>query len=111
MSTAPEPGERPRAISVIGWLTIAFSALLTAKALIDLVVWKAMGPAVPRLLGMAGDPSVSSPSVRMVLGHIVEIKLAQAALWVGVACIGIGLLRLRPWARVAMQAVGAAMLL
>ena len=45
------------------------------------------------------------------MAHITEIKLAQAILWMGVAFIAIGLLRLRPWARVAMQVVGVAMLL
>jgi len=111
MSTAQEPEERPRAISVIAWLTLVFSALLSSKALIDLVVWKAMGPAVPRLLGIAGDPSANLPYVRTIVAHITEIKLAQAILWMGVAFIAIGLLRLRPWARVAMQVVGGAMLL
>src|SRR5207244_1852670 len=46
-----------------------------------------------------------------VLAHLTEIKLAQSAAWVIVAVIAIGLLRLRPWARVGMQVVGAAILL
>lgn len=111
MVTELEPGERPQAVSVIAWLTLVFSALVAAKALIDLAVWKAMGPAVPRLLGMSGDPTANVPYVRTIVAHITEIKIAQAILWMGVAFIAIGLLRLRPWARVAMQVVGVAMLL
>ena len=111
MSTAPEPAERPREISVIAWLTLVSSALLAAKALIDLVVWKAMGPAVPRLLGITGDPSANLRYVRMIVGHMTEIKLGQAILWMAIGGIAIGLLRLRNWARAAMQVVGVAMLL
>lgn len=111
MPTAPEAGERPRSISVIGWITLVVSALLAAKALIDIVVWKAMGPAVPNLLNEARDPSLNLPYVRTVLAHLTEIKLVQAAAWVGVAFIAVGLLRLRPWARVALQVVGACILL
>ena len=106
-----EPAARPRSISVIGWMTLVFAALLASKALIDLAVWRVMGPAVPALMGAARDPAMNVPYVRTVLAHLTEIKLAQAAAWVGVAFIGIGLLRLRPWARVAMQAVGACILL
>jgi hypothetical protein len=111
MDMAAEPGERPRSISVIGWTTVVFSTLLASKALIDLAVWKVMGPAVPRLLGAARDPSLEIPYVRTVLAHLTEIKLAQALAWLGIAFIGVGLLRLRPWARVALQAVGALILL
>ena len=107
----PDPPERPRSVSVIGWVALVFSALLASKALIDVAVWKAMGPAVPSLLGAARDPSLNLPYVRTVLAHLTEIKLAQTAAWVGVAVIAIGLLRLRPWARVAMQIVGACILL
>jgi len=110
MSTAPEPGERPRAISVIAWLSLVLSALLVAKALIDLVVWKGMGPAVPALLGMART-TTDTPYVRTILTHLTEIKLLQAALWIVIACIAAGLLRLRPWARRAMQVVGGCVLL
>jgi hypothetical protein len=111
MTAAPEPAERPRAISVIAWLSLVLSGLLVAKALIDLVVWKAMGPAVPALLGMARDPSADAPYVRTILRYLTEIKLAQAAAWIGVACIAIGLLRLRDWARRGMQVVGGCVLL
>ena len=111
MDMAAEPGERPRSISVIGWTTAVFSVLLASKSLIDLAVWKVMGPAVPTLLGAARDPSVNVPYVRTLLAHLTEIKLAQAVAWIGVAFIGVGLLRLRPWARVALQLVGAFILL
>jgi hypothetical protein len=111
MPPLPEPSERPRSISVIGWVSLVFSALLASKALIDIAVWKAMGSAVPSLLGRARDPSLDLPYVRTVLAHLTEIKLAQAAAWVVVAVIAIGLLRLKPWARVGMQIVGAGVLL
>jgi len=107
----PEPPDRPRSVSVIGWVALLFSALLASKALIDVAVWKAMGPAVPSLLGRNRDPSLDLPYVRTVLAHLTEIKLAQAAAWIGIAVIAIGLLRLKPWARVAMQVVGACILL
>ncbi|MDQ6891820.1 MAG: hypothetical protein M3167_03975 [Acidobacteriota bacterium] len=111
MQTLPEPAERPRSISLIGWTTLVLSVLLASKAFIDIAVWKAMGPAVPALMRISRDPSANLPYVRTILAHLTEIKLAQALLWIGVASIGVALLRLRPWARVAMQAVGGCGLL
>jgi hypothetical protein len=106
-----EPAERPRSISVIGWTTLVLSVILASKALIDIAVWKAMGPAVPALMRMSRFQSADVPYVRTILAHLTQIKLAQALLWIGVAFIAIGLLRLRPWTRVAMQAVGGCVLL
>jgi len=111
MQAPEEPAERPRPIAFIGWTTLVLSVLLALKALIDIAVWKAMGPAVPALLRMSRDPSAQAPYVRTILAHLTQIKLAQTFLWLGVAFIAIALLRLRPWARVAMQAVGGGVLL
>jgi hypothetical protein len=111
MNAVAEPAERPRSISVIGWTTLVVAALLASKALIDLAVWKVMGPAMPTLLGASRDPSLNVPYVRTVLAHLTEIKLAQAVAWIGVVFIGVGLLRLKPWARVALQVVGVCNLL
>jgi hypothetical protein len=104
--TVREIVERPRAVGVIGWTSLLLSVVLSAKALIDIAVWKVMGPAMPTLMGMASERPPAPPFLRSVLAHLTEIKLAQAALWVVIGATAVALLRLRPWARVAMQAAG-----
>lgn len=104
--TLPQIAERPRAVGVIGWTALVLSVIFGAKALIDIAIWKVMGPALPAVLGMAAERPAEPPFFRWFLAHLTEIKLAQAGLWLIIGITAVSLLRLRPWARVAMQAVG-----
>ncbi len=96
--------ERPRAVTVIGWTSLAVAAFLVARALIDLVLWQILRPAMPALLdgSLGGDRAPAY--VRPLLEHVAEWKIGQAVFWSGVGACAAGLLRLRPWARTAMRA-------
>ena len=102
-----ENRERPAVVSVIGWVWLVLALLLAAKALIDVVVWRVMKPAMPVIMDIAGGRSPEPPRyVRYIVEHLTEVKIAQAVLWIAVAAVAAGFLRLRPWARTAMQAFG-----
>ncbi len=91
-------------MSVIGWTALVIAGFFVARALIDLVIWRVMRPAIPALLETSLGREPAPPHLRFLLEHLTELKLAQACFWSFVAASAIGLLRLRPWARVAMQA-------
>ncbi|MEP6769958.1 MAG: hypothetical protein ABJC61_14895 [Acidobacteriota bacterium] len=102
--TPSDPPERPRAVTVIGWTAFVIAALFVARALIDLVIWRVMRPAIPALLESSFGREPAPPYLRPLLEHLTELKIAQAIFWSFVGAGAIGLLRLRAWARVAMQA-------
>jgi hypothetical protein len=103
MTTEPD-SERPRAVTIIGRVLLVLAVILVAKSLLDLVVWKVLQPAVPLLVQLGGQ----APPSRIfdpLLAHLTEIKLAQALGWTAVAVAAFYFLRLRRWARVAVQAI------
>lgn len=103
MTTEPNP-ERPRAVTIIGRTWLALAVILAAKSLLDIVVWKVLQPAVPFLVQLGGQ----APPSRIfdpLLAHLTEIKLVQALAWVAVGVVAFCFLRLRRWARVAVQAI------
>ena len=97
--------ERPRAVTVIGrlWLVVAVFSL--GKALVNLAVWKALEPDAPSLFRDVAAQSPRDWLVRPLLEHLTAFMTAQALWWTFVGIAAFGLLRLRPWARVAIQGV------
>jgi hypothetical protein len=96
--------ERPRAVTIIGRIWLVLAVILAAKSLLDLVVWRVLRPVLPLLVQLGGQ----APPSRIfdpLLAHLTEIKLAQALAWTAVAVAAFNFLRLRRWARVAVQAV------
>lgn len=97
--------ERPKAVTVIGrvWLVLAVLSLL--RSLVNLVSWKLLQLGAPGLLRSIAEQSPYSWFLRPLFQHLTVLISAQA---VGSAAVGFSayqLLRLRPWARVAVQAV------
>ncbi len=102
-----DPGDssdRPRAVTAIGWTSLVIAALFVARALIDLVIWRIMRPAIPALLASSAGGNPAPEYLRPLLEHLTELKVAQVIFWASVAVCAAGLLRMRSWARVAMQA-------
>ena len=102
--TTERDSERPRAVTIIGRIWLALAVILAAKSLLDLVVWRVLRPAVPLLVQLGGQ----APPSRIfdpLLAHLTEIKLVQALAWAAVAVAAFHFLRLRRWARVAVQAI------
>ncbi|MDQ2980604.1 MAG: hypothetical protein M3R62_15455 [Acidobacteriota bacterium] len=102
--TTERDSERPRAVMIIGWIWFALAAILAAKSLLDLVVWRVLRPAVPLLVQLGGQ-AAPSRIFNPLLAHLTEIKLAQALAWASVAVAAFHFLRLRRWARAAIQAI------
>jgi hypothetical protein len=105
---SPEEQEgagRPKAVTIIGRLWLVVAVLLLCKALVNLAIWKVLQPEAPSFIGDALAQTSSFQFMRPLLTHITAVITAQALWWTFVGIAAFGLLRLRRWARVAIQAV------
>ena len=105
-----EGEERPKPVTIIGRLWLVLAVLLFCKAVVNLAIWKVLQPDAPNLFG---DALANTPKLwfmRPLLSHITAVVTMQALWWIFVGVAAFGLLRLRPWARVAMQGIGAVLL-
>ena len=95
--------QRPTAVTVIGrvWLTAAILVFLVAVA--DLLFWEVLRPALPTLLGYASrrDPRLRflDPFVR----YYPAAKSIEAVFAAAAAVSAYHFLRLRSWARAALE--------
>jgi hypothetical protein len=71
--TAGEERERPKAVTVIGWLWLVLAGLYLLRSLVDLVIWKALGPAAPTLLGAI------EVCLALAVGLVVMIALLRSS--------------------------------
>jgi hypothetical protein len=101
----PEAPERPRAVTVIGWLWLVLAGAVFLRAVMDLVLWKILQPAMPSLLHLVTE---REPEMRL-LGPLFQLyslfKTVEAVLAAAVGISAYFFLRLRPWARIALQTV------
>ena len=100
-----EGAERPRAVTVIGRLWLVLAVLLLGKALVNLAVWTVIKPDAPNLIRDALTNAPMLSFMRPLLSHITAVITVQALWWIFVGIAAFALLRLRPWARVAIQGV------
>jgi hypothetical protein len=97
--------QRPRAVALIGWIWLVFGGYLFFRGILDLVLWKILGPVLPALANAARDQPVGMPPIAAILRFSRVLSMAQI-LFGGFAFVSAWqLLRLRRPARVAMQAV------
>ncbi len=104
-SIAPESaGERPRSVNVVGGAFLALSSIRFLLDLIGWVVWKLgnAGPVVAFFLPRGDHGFVP---VDWVMGHFPTVVAVQGTIAACVAGISIQFLRLRPWARRALELV------
>jgi len=106
---AEEESERPRAVTIIGWFWVVVAVLLLSKALVNLAIWSVLEPAAPQLFGRVMAETPGFWLVRPMLDHLKLMMTAQALWWIAVGISASGLLRLRPWARAAMEGVAWAL--
>lgn len=102
--------ERPRAVTIIGWVWVVVAVVSLCRALVNLAVWSVLEPAAPSLFGNVLSQTPNLWLVRPLLDHMKLMMSLQAVWWIAVGVSAFGLLRLRPWARVAMQGVAWALL-
>ncbi len=92
-------------MTVIGWVWIVLGGILVLKALMNLLTWSVLHSAAPALLQAFGERFANVPLVQTMLAHAGVMFLAQATFWTLVIVSAWNLLRLRPWARIAIQTV------
>ncbi len=93
-----ERSERPRAVTIVGWVWLLAAASRILDGFLALLVWKVGGlereiPFVPSVVDMAAIRRFAVPSL------VVQILLAAAIAWAAFE-----LLRLKSWARTAIVA-------
>jgi hypothetical protein len=99
-----EEPERPKAVTVIGRLWLVLAALFLFQSIVDLVLWIALEPAMPTILGFAARRDPQARFLEPLFEHYVTVKSLEAAVAVAVGLSAYHFLRLRAWARVAIQA-------
>jgi hypothetical protein len=100
-----EVTERPKAVTVIGRLWLVVAVLLLGKALVNLAVWTVLKPDAPSFIRDALAQMPRFRLVRPLFAHLTAVITMQALWWIFVGVAAFALLRLRPWARVAIQGI------
>src|SRR5262249_2292896 len=74
----PEKEDRPKAVTVIGriWLIAAIFFLLVA--VVDLVLWEVLRPAIPTILDYAARRDARLKFLSPLLEHYVTVKSVEA---------------------------------
>jgi hypothetical protein len=98
--------ERPRAVTIVGWIWLVAAALRFLNGLLGLIVWKVGG--LDRGLPFLGLQSRSLQlqvlGVEAMMRHATEILVAQVFVSGALAYAAVGLLRLKAWARTVIEA-------
>jgi hypothetical protein len=101
----PKELERPKAVTVIGWIWLVLAAISFFKTIVNFIFWVALKPAIPSLVAMAAREDPMARYLNPLLEHYSLVLAVQALLAAAVGISAYFLLRLRPWARVAIQTV------
>ena len=100
---------RPRAVSIIGWIWLVAAALRFLNALLGLLVWKVGGmDRLAFLRFQAEGVRIRIAGMETFVKHADAILGAQIVVAGAVVWLAVELLRMKPWARPAMQAVAGA---
>ena len=95
---------RPRAVTVIGRIWLIAGIFILAVAVVDLIVWVALRPAMPTILGYAAEREPGIRFLRPYFENYTTIKLIEAVFAAAVIVSAYHFLKLRSWARAAIEA-------
>ena len=91
---------------MIGWIWVVFGGYLLLRGIFDLVLWNALGPLRTSVMAAIRDQAPSTAGMTWLFRNAVWVYALKSAFG-GFAFVSAWqLLRLRPAARLAMQAVG-----
>jgi hypothetical protein len=97
--------QRPRAVTVIGWIWLVVATLRFVDGLLGYFVWKVGGldRGIPFLSFRSGGLQVRAMDLDFFVRHATEFLVAQILVAAAVAYAAFELLRLKPWARRAIE--------
>ena len=98
-----EEPERPKAVTIIGRVWLVVAVLSLCRVLVNLAVWTVLQPDAPSLLGGLVAQSPRHWLLRPLFEHLAALMAAQALWWAAVGLSAVGLLRLKSWARPAIE--------
>jgi hypothetical protein len=101
----PTEPERPKAVTVIGWIWLVLGAMSLFKTAVNFIMWRALQPAIPSLVALAIQRDPTTRYLNPLLEHYGLVLGMQALLAAAIGVSAYFLLQLRPWARVAIQTV------
>ena len=105
VANAPEPPEeRPRSVTIIGWIFLVLSLLRVLSDSLSWIVWK-LGDAGTVVTFFMPPGTRGLAANEMVLRQLPSIVAVQGAMAACVAFVSFNFLRLRPWARPALEIV------
>ena len=100
----PEAPRRPRAVTAIGRTWLVAGIFLFAVAVVDVIIWTVLRPAMPTLLGYATQRDPSLRFLAPLFEHYATVKVIEAIFAAGAAISAYHFLNLRRWARAALEA-------
>jgi len=95
------PRERPRAVTVVGWIWLVAATFRFLNGILGLAVWKVGGldRGLPFLALRSGMPKVRILGLDLMMRHAAGILVLQVVLAAVLGYAAFELLRQKPWAR------------
>ena len=88
---------------MIGWVWIVLGSLSLAKSAVNLILWRAIRPAIPMLAAAAARQPDEGRGAAIVIEHFTAIAGVQIVLASAVLLAAWQFLRLSEWARVILR--------
>ncbi len=102
---AEAPSVRPRIVTIVGWVWLVLAALRFLNGLLSLIVWKVGGvDRLPFVRFQSEQMRVRIAGLETFMSNAVPILVAQIVITGAVAWTAFELLRMKRWARPALQA-------
>jgi hypothetical protein len=97
-----ETRNAPRGVKALGWSCLVFGAFLLGVAALSLALWLLVPEAFePAMSALPGELE----GIRWLRAHWTAYTLGQAVVGAAHLAVGMGLLRLKAWARAALEAI------
>ena len=100
----PEEPTRPRAVTVIGRIWLVAAIVIFLLAVVDFIIWAVLRPALPTLIEFASRRDPRLKFLAPFVGYYAAAKAIEAVFAAAAGVSAYHFLRLRSWARAALEA-------